>query len=305
MRVWSRVTAAAAAVVLMTAVAALGDDPDGGFSDREIAQYTSYRTPDPIAVDGSLNEPAWETAPKSPRFVEVITGGPALYDTRCALLWDDDYLYVGFWVEEPYVRAHLKQRDAIIFSENDVEVFIDGGDAYYEFELNALNTIYEVFFIWQDAYERGGRFDVPQFDLFSGKAVSFGGNHDRSGEHFWRGSHPRGNRWAFPRWDFPGLKTAVHVDGTINDDTEPDAGWTAELAFPWSGMTWLDHGRSLPPTDGDLWRIYLARYEKLELGSQTPHVGWAWNRIGSNDNHMPERFTHIHFSSDSVAEHAE
>ena len=285
-------------VVPLAGGAEIGDD--------EIAHYTCYRTPEPIVIDGKLNEQAWEIVPKSPRFVDVITGGPALFDTRCALLWDDDYLYVGFWVEEPYVRAELTERDAIIFSENDVEVFIDGGDAYYEFELNALNTIYEVFFIWQDAYKRNGTFDVPEFDLFSGKAVSFGGNHDRSGEHFWRGSHPRGNRWAFPSWDFPGLKTAVHVDGKINDDTEPDKGWTVELAFPWSGgMTRLANGRSLPPKDGDLWRIFLARYEKLELGSRNVHVGWAWNRIGSNDNHQPERFTHIHFSTDSVRDHAE
>ena len=42
-------------------------------------------------------------------------------------------------------------------------------------------------------------------------------NFDRAGLHMWRGAHPRGNRWAFPDWDFPGLKTAVKIDGTLND----------------------------------------------------------------------------------------
>ena len=60
----------------------------------------------------------------------------------------------------PRCRAELTERDAIIFQENDIEVFIDGGDCYYEFEMNALGTIYEVFFIWKDAFRRGGRFDV-------------------------------------------------------------------------------------------------------------------------------------------------
>jgi hypothetical protein len=272
------------------------------FSEDEITRYTCYRAPEPLQIDGRLDEPAWRLAPRSPRFVDVISGTPALYDTRCAMLWDDHALYVGFWLEEPYVRARLAERDSIIFLENDIEVFIDGGDSYYEFEMNALNTVYEVFFIWQDAYSRGGKFDIPEFDLFSGKAVSFGGNHDRSGEHFWIGSHPRGNRWAFPRWDFPGLKTAVHVDGHINDDAEPDRGWTAELVFPWSGMTHLANGRSLPPQNGDLWGIFLARYEKLEIGGNNIHAGWAWNRIGSNDNHYPERFTHIRFSTTPVGE---
>ncbi|MFH1567048.1 MAG: carbohydrate-binding family 9-like protein [Gemmatimonadota bacterium] len=298
------VTAFTAAVASITLAAPEVDDAmlNQPFSDDEIAHYTCYRTPEAIAVDGRLDEPAWQRAPKSPRFVEVVTGAPAVYDTRCALLWDDECLYVGFWVEEPYVRATLTNRDDIVFLENDVEVFIDGGDAYYEFELNALNTVYEVFFIWQDAYRPGGRFDVPEFDLHSGQAVSFGGNFDRSGEHFWHGTHPRGNRWAFPRWDFPGLQSAVHVDGRLNDDTDPDRGWTAEIAFPWAGMKWLADGHPLPPRDGDLWRLLLARYEKLELGERSASVGYTWNRVGTPDNHMPERFTQIHFSAQSVTD---
>jgi hypothetical protein len=87
----------------------------------------------------------------------MVTGEPGYFDTRAAALWDDENLYVSFWVEEPFPEAHMTERDGIVFAENDVEIFIDGGDCYYEFELNAANTVYEVFFIWQDAYRRGGR----------------------------------------------------------------------------------------------------------------------------------------------------
>ena len=121
----------------------------------------------------------------------MATGGPALHDTQAAALWDDENLYVGFWVEEPHPTARQTERDALIFRENDVEVFIDGGDCYYEFEINALGTVYEVFFIWRDAYRRGGRFDVPEFDLLDRKALSFAGNFDRTNDHFWWGTHPR------------------------------------------------------------------------------------------------------------------
>jgi hypothetical protein len=31
-------------------------------------------------------------------------------------------------------------------------------------------------------------------------------------------------------------------------------------------------------------------------------VGWAWHPIGSTDNHMPERFTPIQFSTTYVDE---
>ena len=263
-----------------------------------ITPHPCYRTGVPPTIDGVLDEAAWQLAPQSPRFVEVVTGGPALYDTRAAVLWDDECLYIGFWVEEPFVTAELRERDAIIFAENDVEVFIDGIDTYYELEINAQNTLYEVFFIWKDAYRRGGRFDVAEFDLLSRDVYTFGGNHDRSAAHFWRGDHPRGVRWAFPDWDFPGLKTAVAVDGRLNDPTHVDHGWTVEIALPWAGMTWLASGRPLPPLPGEVWHLQFARYEKL--ASSTQHMGWAWHPVGSQDNHRPEAFTPIVFSDRSV-----
>ncbi len=268
-------------------------------SENNTAPYTCYRTRQPIAIDGSLNADRWHLAPRSPRFVDIVTGEPGFLDSRAAALWDDDYLYIGFWVDEPFVQAQLTQRDSLIFLENDVEVFIDGGDSYYEFEINALGTLYEVFYIWQDAYQRGSAFDVPEFDLLTRKVLSFGGNHDRNGETFWWGTHPRKCRWAFLDWDFPGLKTAVHIDGKLNDATVIDKGWTVELAFPWAGMKWLAGGRSLPPQDGDVWRIFFGRYERLTPNGVEvqPHTGWAWNPIGSTDNHRPESFTQVLFST--------
>ncbi|MBS4197751.1 carbohydrate-binding family 9-like protein [Lederbergia citri] len=262
--------------------------------------YKAYRTKEKIMVDGQLNEKSWLLAQKSPRFVDIINGGPALYETRSAVLWDDEYLYVGYWIEEPYVQSEITERDGLIFNENNVELFIDGGDTYYEFEINALNTIYEVFFIWKDAYKKGGKYDVPEFDIYEKNVCTFGGNHDRIPKYFWNGTHPRGLRWAFKNWDFPGLKTAVHVDGIINDQNKISKGWTVELAFPWSGMKWLANGRSLPPVEGDTWKFQFARYEKLI--SLNKNVGWAWSSIGSDDNHRPEKFTKIEFSNTVVGE---
>ncbi len=266
----------------------------------DITPYTCRKVRTPITIDGNIHKSVWEQATWSPRFVDIIDGAPAPYDSRTAALWDDANLYVAFWSEEPNITAHQTERDSLVFLENDVEVFIDGGDTYYEFEINALGTIYEVFFIWRDAYTRGSRFDVPEFDLFSRQAVTFGGNHDRTGATFWRGTHPRGLRWAFLDWDFPGLKTAVHVDGAINQPDIVDKGWSVELAFPWSGMKWLADGRSLPPQDGDLWRIFFGRYQKMILNGTEVHPGWAWHTIGSSDNHLPERFTPVQFSEQFV-----
>jgi Carbohydrate-binding family 9 len=268
----------------------------GGGSD--IAHYGCRRARHPIRVDGDLTKPPWRNAVRSPRFVDMATGEPGYFDTRAAALWDDDALYIAFWIEEPFVEASLTERDSLVFLDNDIEVFIDGGDAYYEFEINALGTVYEVFFIWQDAYRRGGRFDVPEFDLIDRKTLSFGGNHDRTAATFWWGTHPRKCRWAFLDWDFPGMQSAVRVDGTVNDRSQVDRGWTVELAFPWAGMKWLADGRALPPEDGDTWRMFFGRFEKLTAGGQEiePHPAWAWNKHGVYDTHLPERWTYLHFS---------
>jgi hypothetical protein len=263
---------------------------------QPLSHYTCYKTRTPLLLDGKLDKAVWRVTPRSRRFVDIVSGAPAIYDSRAAALWDDNNLYISFWCEEPFVSAEITERDSLIFLENDVEVFIDGGDTYYEFEINALGTIYEVFYIWHDAYQRGSRFDIPEFDVFSRKALTFGGNHDRSGANFWWGTHPRKLRWAFLDWDLPGLQTAVHVDGEINNPNVRDSGWSVELAFPWQGMHWLANGRSLPPNDGDLWRIFFGRYQKMILNGTEIHPGWAWDTIGSSDNHLPERFTHVHFS---------
>jgi hypothetical protein len=268
-----------------------------GWRESEAQSYTCYRASEPITLDGNLDKPFWQRAVKSPRFVDMISGAPGFFDTRCAALWDDEALYVAFWVEEPFVAAKLTERDSTIFQENDVEVFIDGGDCYYEFEINALNTVYEVFFIWQDAYRK---FDGREFDVHARRAYTFGGNHDRDAATFWRGTHPRGLRWAFTDWDFPGLRTAVQVQGTLNEDSDVDRGWTVEIAFPWAGMAHLADGRSLPPKDGDAWRIFFGRFGKLNVFGRDVGNAMSFGRVGDGDNHLPERFTRVTFSTQTT-----
>ncbi len=261
----------------------------------QIAHYTAYRVRDPIQIDGQLNEKCWNAAPRSPRFTDIITGRPALYDTRASVLWDDNNLYVAFWVEEPNVKATFTRYGSPIYQNNDVEVFIAGRDAYYEFEINALNTAYEAFFIWEDAYDRGGFAQAPEFQRSNPKVKPFNGVGFTT--------HPRGPRLGSWAWQFPGLRTAVHVDGTLNNDADKDRGWTVELGFPWAGMKWLakTDARALPPKDGDVWRADFSRFNQYKAPSpDNDSGGWVWSRHGIWDSHIPECFPYIHFSTNDV-----
>lgn len=259
--------------------------------DAKIPHYTAYRLNEPLKIDGRLDEPAWQAAPRSPRFVDLITGRPTIHDTRAAVLWDEECLYVGFWVEEPFLAATMTERDALVWKENDVEVFIAGKDAYYEFEINPLGAPYEAFFIWEDAYESGGFSREAEF------------RRDVPGAKPWNGvgftTHPRGPRLGFFRWDFPGMRSAVFADGIVNDPSTRARGWTVELAFPWSGMEWLARGdgRALPPLEGDVWRMDFSRFNKVrEAPPAKDSGGWAWSAHGVWDSHIPECFPYIHFT---------
>ncbi len=306
---WCCLLAALLFIPNLAGVAVAGDEAETARADSEfppvkdesIARYTARRVSETIEIDGRLTERTWQKIEKSPRFVDLISGRETIHDTRAAVAWDDEFLYVGYWVEEPFVAATFVERDKPIYRDNDVELFIAGANAYYEFEINSFGTLYEGFFIWQKDYESTGYSKIPELDRSRPDVQSqrFNGVGLKT--------HPRGLRWAFLKWDFPEAKTAVHIDGTINDHSDRDRGWTVELAFPWRGMKELamGDGRALPPNDGDVWRIDFSRFNQYrEAEPAEDSGGWAWSAHGVWDSHVPECFPYVTFSSAVVGESA-
>jgi hypothetical protein len=85
----------------------------------------------------------------------------------------------------------------------------------------------------------------------------------------------------------------VDVDGTVNDNSDRDRGWTLELLIPWTGLAELARpdGRALPPRAGDVWRMDFSRFNQYREAppAQDPG-GWAWSPHGAWDSHIPEVF---------------
>jgi hypothetical protein len=264
-----------------------------GCNEEDIIHYTCKRVDKPISIDGNLDKYPWNKAEKSISFVDLVTGKLAPMNTQITSLWDEKNLYIAFWIEEPNVQAKLTERDSLIYFENDVEVFIAGEDCYYEFQINALGTVYEVLYIWQDAYTKGSRFDTKEFDLVTKKVDVLGGFQDILRFR----KHPRGARWAFMDWDYPGLKSAVNVQGTINNELDIDTGWTVELGFPWSGMKSL-FGREIKPESGDTIRINFSRFNTPSSEDLDPnrHPGWSLTPHKIYDSHIPRCFCYVHLS---------
>lgn len=261
---------------------------------EQIERYQAFRVSEPLIIDGRLDEPAWQRAPRSPRFRDMVHGTETVHRTEAAILWDEQRLYVGFWVEEPFVEATISERDGLVYEGNDVELFIAGPDAYYELEVNALGTIYEALFVWSDVYRSAG------YDTLRGLTPGSDGHQPFAGVGL---DHPRGGREGFFRWDLPGLEVAVAVDGTLNDSSDRDRGWTVEIALPWESLSLLTRGHdiSLPPRPGDVWPMDLSRFNTYRAAPPARDSGgWVWSPHGVWDSHVPELFTQVEISDRPV-----
>ena len=137
--------------------------PAPGQEPASFRVYESPWTASPPAIDGDLTDPAWRSAPWTEPFVDIRgehRPAPPLA-TRAKILWDDDHLYIAAELEEPHLWATLADRDAILYREHDFELFIDpDGDAlaYYELEINALGTEFDLFL--NRPYNRRGKADI-------------------------------------------------------------------------------------------------------------------------------------------------
>jgi hypothetical protein len=230
--------------------------------------YVAYHTNAHVTIDGRLDDIAWRTAPWTDLFVDIEGDAkPApRFDTRVKMLWDDTFLYVGAELREPHVWATLTEHDSVIFHDPDFEVFIDpNGDnhEYYEFEINARGTYW---------------------DLFLPKPYKDGGKADNS-------------------WEIPGLKSAVAVDGTINDAHDTDRGWTVELAFPWAVLGKYAR-KPWPPREYDQWRINFSRVEwpvetaegRYRKPAGAKEDNWVWSPQYVVNMHRPETWGYVQFS---------
>ncbi len=248
--------------------------------------YDAPRVARAPAIDGRLDDRAWAVAPWSGDFVDIRgpEGGPTpTFRTRVKILWNDTHLFIGAELEEPHLWGTLTERDAIIYQDNDFEVFLDpDGDGldYYELEINALGT---------------------EFDLFLDRPYREGGK-------------------AVIDWDIDGLRTAVFLHGTLNDPSDLDRRWEVEIAIPWAGLRppagFGDiEGAGVGPSPGEVWRINFSRVQwplEVVAGSyvraanpspENPHPedNWVWSPQGEIDMHIPQRWGRVRFLDGSDA----
>src|SRR5262249_29706043 len=115
------------------------------------------------------------------------------------LLWDRRYLYFAAEMEDADLYADVKEHNGMTWSNDVFELFFKPSAdklAYYEFQVNALNTRLELFLPSRGA---GG------YQRFAGDGSL-------------------------------GMESAVKLRGTLNNWTDQDEGWTVEGRIPWTAF---------------------------------------------------------------------
>jgi len=110
------------------------------------ASYTAQRRLDPIVIDGKLNEASWVNAPStSPFTVWDGSPAPASLQTTAKILWDDQYLYLGFSAKDPDVYATYTGRDVPCWEQDNFEVFVTvpGTTSYIEVEGSPKGALWD------------------------------------------------------------------------------------------------------------------------------------------------------------------
>jgi len=121
---------------------------------------------------------------------------PAKTATRARLLWDRENLYFLADIEDRDVLAKVLKHDGPTWEDDVFELFFKPAadkPGYFEFEINAANTVFDVFIP-----ERGGKMAGP-----------------------------------FIAADQFHVESKVAVHGTLNDSKDEDRGWTVEGRIPW------------------------------------------------------------------------
>ncbi|MFC1526090.1 SUMF1/EgtB/PvdO family nonheme iron enzyme [Candidatus Latescibacterota bacterium] len=231
--------------------------------------YVCYRASGPIAIDGRLDEKAWRDAQWSQLFEDhqAPYAPPPWKTTRFKMLYDDEFLYFGAELQEENVWGTLTERDCVIYHDNDFEIFLNptaDGVGYYEFEMNALNTVWDMFH--ETDYHRASALHTL--------------------------------------YDVTAVRHAVDVQGTLNYHHDEDVGWTVEVRWPLTSLLERNDRVKLPIERGDMWRLNFSRvqymhiYDRLvpAMVPKSPCEDWIWQSTGTGDLHNPEMWGKVLFS---------
>lgn len=240
--------------------------------------YSCNRAATPPKIDGVLDEKDWMSAGRMP-FFDLVTGAVPGLASSARMMWDNDCLYVAFEFADSNIWARIKACDVPAapdfkgYTENFAKLYLDpdgDGRNYTEMHFTPSGAINDK---WQSA----------PWDIGARIAASIPTN-DNAVAHW--------------EWNCEGMRSAVAIQGTLNQGDDLDKGWNIEIAIPFSALKQFSGRSPCPPAVDDTWRVHLGRRHQLEGANPSNALYWTWPALGVPDCHNPDRWGYLVFAKD-------
>lgn len=218
-----------------------------------------YKTNEIITIDGKMEEAIWEKSQISTleNFYRVEDINDK-QQTTFRMLWDEKNLYLFYQMEDKFLTSRETKRDGKPYLDDCAEIFIIPAP-----ESLAMHFGYEI-----NLYKASNDFLFFN-NYYNDENVVF---HDFN----------------------PDFSVEISYEGTINDNSDIDKGWTMELAIPLSNFGAL--GDVVPVIPGNQWAFLVIRQDRNEIHGNRRITSTNFPIYDiTKSTHQPNRFGLLEF----------
>jgi hypothetical protein len=220
-------------------------------------ELTAAYTNSEMTLDGMLNEEIWKISEMV--VLKVNRTGDPVNDfsqqTRVRSCYDSSTLYISFECNDVDIWSRYDSHDQHLWQEEAVEVFIDTDlepDTYVEIEVSPRNVVFDSYIV-----------DPINIDIAATK-----------------------------KFDLPGMRTAVFVDGTLDNRNDEDKQWIVEIAIPFDEI----YRHKIQNFTDIRWRI---NFYRIDRDKNLESTGYAWSPTRDRF-HKPSSFGFLTFSNSKL-----
>ena len=219
--------------------------------------YHVAKAKGPIVADGKMDEPSWKDAEVRSLGYFFRRDEPLeKQNTKFRMLWDDTNLYLFYEAEDSSLTARETRYDGATYLDDCAEFFClpvpDSLYMHFGFEVNITKVRYDYIVLWQ-FYNNRSIF-IPDYN--------------------------------------PEYEVGVTLDGTLNDDTDKDNGWTMEYIIPLKAFTGFNTRRLA----GTKWAFQAVRQDRNKVDDRFRSTSTLFPTYDVRlDVHPPYRFGLMEF----------